>query len=202
MVLDLVNARVAIYARFSSDKQSDASIEDQVTRARELVRAHHGDPDLARVFTDFAISGASMDRPGMRALEDAIRSRSLDVLITESVDRLSRHAAGAMSFGDSLTQHSVALVCLDGTRLGAGGEAIRCFARNPAMPKARRTFMLSGLLHCALCGARMQRTHAAQRRLHTALFRMLPRAEARHLLEPQERPDRERTIRGSSDDSP
>lgn len=35
----IASARVAVYARFSSDKQSDSSIEDQVHRASEWLRA-------------------------------------------------------------------------------------------------------------------------------------------------------------------
>lgn len=81
----LSNARAAIYARFSSDKQSDASIEDQVHRAREWLRVSGADPDAAQVFSDYAVSGASMDRPGMRALQDAIERGTVDVIVTESV---------------------------------------------------------------------------------------------------------------------
>jgi site-specific DNA recombinase len=59
--------RFAVYARFSSDRQSDASIEDQVHRARAFIAAQAGTLDPAMVFADFAVSGASMDRPGMRS---------------------------------------------------------------------------------------------------------------------------------------
>lgn len=115
--------RYAIYARFSSDKQSDASIEDQVHRARAFISAQGINPDLAQVFSDYAVSGASMDRPGMRALEDAIKRAAIDVLITESVDRISRDVEDAARFRKLIATHEVELACLDGTRLTAGGKS-------------------------------------------------------------------------------
>lgn len=122
-MVSLTDIRVAIYARFSSDKQSDASIEDQVHRAREWIRAQGGDPDRAEIITDFAISGASMDRPGMRVLEDAVRRRSVDMVVTESVDRISRDVEDAARFRKLITHHEVELACLDGTRVSPGGKS-------------------------------------------------------------------------------
>jgi DNA invertase Pin-like site-specific DNA recombinase len=113
--------RVAIYARFSSDKQSDASIEDQVHRARELA-TRDGFASI-EVFTDFAISGASMDRPGMRALQEAIARGEVDTLVTESVDRLSRNSGDAHRFRELLSNNQVGLVCLDGTLLKANDKS-------------------------------------------------------------------------------
>ena len=59
--------RVAIYARFSTDKQRDASIEDQVDSCRELA-AREG-WEVVATYHDRATSGASMFRPGIEALQ-------------------------------------------------------------------------------------------------------------------------------------
>ena len=118
----LNGTRAAIYARFSSDKQSDASIEDQVHRARSWLKANGSDPDTALVFSDFAVSGASMDRPGMRSLQEAIERGTLGVIVTESVDRISRDVEDAAAFRKLVTRRGVDLACLDGTRLTAGGK--------------------------------------------------------------------------------
>jgi site-specific DNA recombinase len=57
-------SRAAIYARFSSDRQRDASIEDQVRLCRErLERDGH---QLVQTFVDRAQSGASMLRCACR----------------------------------------------------------------------------------------------------------------------------------------
>jgi DNA invertase Pin-like site-specific DNA recombinase len=80
--------RVAIYARFSSDLQRDASIEDQVRLCRGLVEREGW--SVVETFTDFAMSGSSALRPGYQALLAAVRAGQVDVVVSESLDRLSR----------------------------------------------------------------------------------------------------------------
>lgn len=86
----LTGRRVAVYARFSSDRQSETSIEDQIARCRRWVEERGGTVDAGLVFADFAISAASMDRPGWSALEARITARGVDVVVVESLDRVSR----------------------------------------------------------------------------------------------------------------
>jgi DNA invertase Pin-like site-specific DNA recombinase len=87
--------RAAIYARFSSENQRDASIEDQVRVCRAL--ASREGWEVAETFADYAQSGASTLRPGYQALLAAMRSGQIHIVISESLDRLSRdqeHVAG------------------------------------------------------------------------------------------------------------
>ncbi|HEX8486437.1 recombinase family protein [Sphingomonas sp.] len=58
--------KVAIYARYRSDRQSEHSIEDQVRLCRE--RADREGWSVVDVFPDFALSGATRDRPGLNAM--------------------------------------------------------------------------------------------------------------------------------------
>ena len=86
--------RIADYARFSTDLQSDRSIADQQRLCGELAAtlAPGGGPN--RNFSDAALSGASMiGRPGIQALLRAARAREFDVVVAESLDRLSRDQA-------------------------------------------------------------------------------------------------------------
>ena len=91
----LATGRVAIYARYSSDLQNESSIDDQARRAREAVARAGGDPTKAIVFPDFAISGGSMERPGLEALLRAVEERRVDVILTEDVSRISRDMGDA-----------------------------------------------------------------------------------------------------------
>ncbi len=87
--------RVALYARFSSDQQRDASIDDQIRVCR--ARADRDGWSVAEVFTDYAVSGATAQRPGFQGLMAALRAGRIDVVLAESLDRLSRdqeHIAG------------------------------------------------------------------------------------------------------------
>ena len=82
----VADVRVAIYARFSSDRQSDRSIEDQVRLCRE--KAEREGWKVVDVFPDFALSGATRDRPGLNAL--LARIGDFDVVLSEALDRISR----------------------------------------------------------------------------------------------------------------
>jgi site-specific DNA recombinase len=90
-----MTSKVAIYARYSSDQQREASIEDQVRICR--ARAEREGWEAVEVFSDFAMSGSSMLRPGYKALLDQIRRGQIDIVLAESLDRFSRdqeHIAG------------------------------------------------------------------------------------------------------------
>ncbi|MBK8174834.1 MAG: recombinase family protein [Rhodospirillales bacterium] len=79
---------VAIYARYSSDNQRDASIEDQIRLCQE--RAAKEGWRIHNCYTDHALSGASLMRPGIQMLmQDALGGR-FEVIIAEALDRLSR----------------------------------------------------------------------------------------------------------------
>ena len=84
---------IAIYARYSSDRQRDASIEDQIRACRILVERCGGTVCDELVFSDRAVSGASLDRPGWRKLVRAIEARDIDVVVTEDMSRISRQMA-------------------------------------------------------------------------------------------------------------
>lgn len=100
--------RAAIYARYSSDSQRDASIEDQVRLCRELILQRGW--SVAEVYADHALSGASTLRPGyQRALED-VRVSRFEVLVAEGLDRLSRDQEHTASLFKQLTFAGVRLV--------------------------------------------------------------------------------------------
>ena len=80
--------RAAIYARYSSNLQRDASIEDQIRVCRE--RLDREGWALCATYTDHAKSGASSLRPGYQKLLEDARSGEFEVLISEALDRLSR----------------------------------------------------------------------------------------------------------------
>ena len=84
--------RTAAYARYSSDRQSPASIEDQLRKCREHAKANDWLFLEKHVYTDEAMSGGGADRPGFIAmLQAAARTlRPFDVLLLDDTSRLSR----------------------------------------------------------------------------------------------------------------
>ncbi len=80
--------KVALYARYSSENQRDASIEDQLRLCR--LHAEKQSWTIVDSYTDRAISGASLLRPGIQELiQDATRGR-FAIVLAEAMDRLSR----------------------------------------------------------------------------------------------------------------
>ncbi|MCW8087677.1 recombinase family protein [Sabulicella glaciei] len=77
-----------IYARYSSENQREASIEDQVRICR--ARAGREGWTVGNVFVDAAFSGATALRPGYQALLSTMRAGQADIVLAESLDRLSR----------------------------------------------------------------------------------------------------------------
>ena len=82
--------RAVIYARFSSEKQSETSLDDQERLCR--ARAARDGFEITEVFVDQGVSGSTplASRPGGRALLAAMLARRFDVLVVEGLDRVSR----------------------------------------------------------------------------------------------------------------
>ncbi len=80
--------RAAIYARFSTDKQSESSIDDQIRNCTRYAERHS--IRVAMRFDDRAISGASKNRPGFEAMLAAAMQGEFDVLLVDDLSRLSR----------------------------------------------------------------------------------------------------------------
>lgn len=83
--------RIAIYARYSSDLQNPSSVDDQVALCRRLISNQFGlNSDAISVYSDAAISGATMERPGILRLLQVAKTGQIDLVVAEGLDRLSR----------------------------------------------------------------------------------------------------------------
>ncbi len=103
--------RAAIYARYSSDLQSEASIDDQVRVCRE--HAEREGMTVVEIYNDYAISGGSLsNRPGMLSLLDAAKGGTFDVLIAEALDRISRDQEDIAAIFKRLSHAEVRIVTL------------------------------------------------------------------------------------------
>ena len=77
-----------IYARYSSDLQRDASIDDQVRMCRARIEQEGW--QYLHTYTDRARSGASALRPAYQSLLEDARQGQFDIVVAEALDRLSR----------------------------------------------------------------------------------------------------------------
>ena len=82
--------RVAIYARYSSENQSEKSIDDQIRVCRNYIENHEMTIEDKHIYVDEAISGSIINRPGLQALESAAGNKELDAIVVDDLSRLSR----------------------------------------------------------------------------------------------------------------
>lgn len=129
--------RAAIYARFSTDRQSESSIEDQYRVCSE--RCHREALQVVARFEDQGISGAAVgNRPGFLAMLEAAHAGRFDVLLVMDLTRLSRSQGDLSKVIDRLTARGVRVIGVQdgydnqrkGHKLQAGlsgiiGEAFR-----------------------------------------------------------------------------
>ena len=80
--------RVALYARYSSDNQRDASIEDELRQCRE--RAARGGWNVVETYSDHAVSGATLIRSGIQSLLADAQAGRFDMVLSAALDRISR----------------------------------------------------------------------------------------------------------------
>ena len=103
--------RVALYARYSSDNQREASIEDQMRICREQAKREKW--KIFGTYKDAGISGASMIlRPGIQSLLQDAQAGQFDIVMAEALDRISRDQADVATFYKHLKFAGVPIVTL------------------------------------------------------------------------------------------
>ena len=84
--------RTALYVRVSTQRQSQAqTIEQQLTRLRAHLEAQGEQLRPEWIFRDDGYSGATLNRPGLDRLRDAVRGTEVDRVLVTTPDRLARN---------------------------------------------------------------------------------------------------------------
>jgi site-specific DNA recombinase len=102
--------RAVIYARYSTELQRESSIDDQIRLCKAKIAAEGW--VLAASFSDAAQSGASRLRPGYQRMLMEARTGAFDVIVAESLDRLSRDQEDVAALFKQLSFAGVRLVTL------------------------------------------------------------------------------------------
>ena len=82
--------KVAIYARYSSNNQSDKSIDDQIRMCQRYIQAHQMTVADQHIYTDQKVQGWVRMRPGLQALERAAEANEFHAVVVDDLSRLSR----------------------------------------------------------------------------------------------------------------
>src|SRR2546425_4660674 len=102
--------RVAIYARYSSENQRDASIADQFRVCREFAQRQGW--HIEGEYSDHAMSGATLLRPGFQEMMRGALRKEVDVVLAEALDRFSRDQEDTAGLFKRLTFAGVSIVTL------------------------------------------------------------------------------------------
>lgn len=104
--------RVALYARVSTELQErEQTIESQLVALRQYAQ-QQGDT-ITTEYRDEGYSGATLARPALDRLRDAVREGSLDLVLFHSPDRLARKALLQGLLLEELEQAGVAVAFLN-----------------------------------------------------------------------------------------
>ena len=90
--------RAVIYARYSSENQREASIDDQIEICRRYIDQQGW--TLTGTYDDRAMSGASAMRAVFVRLTTDARAGMFDIVVCEAIDRLSRKLADIATLYD------------------------------------------------------------------------------------------------------
>jgi len=85
-----VKMKVAIYARYSSENQSDKSIDDQVRVCKGYISSHDMSVEDKHIYVDEAISGSVINRPALQTLQIAAENKEFEAVVVDDLSRLSR----------------------------------------------------------------------------------------------------------------
>lgn len=108
------NARIAIYARISTDEQRQQSIDDQIRVCRQHLESTHGCqfPNII-VITDEGISGEIQSRPGIDELRRLIEEGLVDEVITEDSSRFYRSMRLCDELVSLAVDNDIRVICIN-----------------------------------------------------------------------------------------
>ncbi|MCD6450410.1 MAG: recombinase family protein, partial [Thermotogaceae bacterium] len=99
--------RAAAYARYSSDVQSDTSIEAQLEKIR-LYCQQHG-YEVVKEYVDRAVSAATDKRPAFQQMIKDAEKRKFDVVVVYKLDRFARNLYDSVVYTKKLEDAGVEL---------------------------------------------------------------------------------------------
>jgi site-specific DNA recombinase len=108
-----VTKNVLFYARYSTERQTEQSIETQIDLGKKFI-ADHG-WKLIEIYSDSASSGTNFhSRPGIQQLLSHVKRGGIDIVLCLSVDRLSRDVEHSSRILKDLSYHDCAIWTVQG----------------------------------------------------------------------------------------
>src|ERR687898_2648143 len=104
--------RTVVYVRVSTLRQAQ-TIEQQLDRLRACFRSRGVELAGEDIFRDDGYSGATLNRPCLERLRDAVRAREVEQVLVTDPDRLARNYVQLMVLLEELERAGCAVMFLD-----------------------------------------------------------------------------------------
>ena len=101
--------RCAMYARYSSDMQKQTSIDDQIRECRQFISHKGWQVCEDHIYSDKAVSGAEVNRPGYTNLKKYAFGRQFDCVVVDDLSRLGRDAGESIHIFQELTAFGIGI---------------------------------------------------------------------------------------------
>lgn len=102
------NNNAVIYARYSSDKQNEQSIEGQIRVVKEYAKRNN--IPIINTYIDRAISGRSDDRPEFQKMINDSKNKQFGYVLVYKFDRFSRDRYDSMTYKQKLKRNGVKVI--------------------------------------------------------------------------------------------
>ena len=107
---------VLIHTRYSTDEQSQSSIDGQINSCQRFLTANlprecRPEQVNVEIIREPEISGEIADRPGINQVWAGIRDHRWDVILAEESSRLYRHMTFASQFFDTAVDAGIRVIC-------------------------------------------------------------------------------------------
>jgi len=99
--------KAAAYARYSTDKQTENSIDTQITAIMDYCQRN--DITIVATYVDMAMSGTNTERPDFQRMLDGARARQFEAVVIYDISRASRDVADWMGFRKLMRSLNVAV---------------------------------------------------------------------------------------------
>jgi DNA invertase Pin-like site-specific DNA recombinase len=123
-----VPMHVALYARYSSEHQREASIADQFRTCERVAQSQGW--TVSYYYEDKAMTGSRADRPGYQLLLQEAQARRFDALLVDDLSRLTRDEAESIQLRRRLAFWGIRLIGVsDGYDSAAKGHKLQASVR-------------------------------------------------------------------------
>ena len=96
---------IVIYARYSSEKQTEQSIEGQLRVCREYAEQHNF--KIVNEYIDRALSGTSDQRPAFQQMIEDSKNKQFQFILVYKLDRFSRSKYDNAIYKHKLQQNEI-----------------------------------------------------------------------------------------------